>query len=172
MNIYFTYNKYSCASGVVTCDYDDDLYDFNSCCVHRPTCALFPLALVPSTGNWIIPCDCFLYPIWCVLCGEGGVNKVLCYPCFSIPPWCRYDMQSCHAHFILYNTQLILADHAEQYSLVYKGCTAVNPGIVLCALRSHQSPRVIFRSGSFASDFSFVVYRPATREVEFSKVPT
>jgi hypothetical protein len=53
--------------------------------------------------------------------------------------------------FLSHSLQLILADHAEQYSLSYKGCSAVNPG-------------------SFASDFSFVVYRPATQEIEFSKV--
>ena len=46
---------------------------------------------------------------------------------------------------------LILADHADQYSFEYKGCQVVNPG-------------------SFSSDYSFVMYRPATKEVEFNKL--
>eukprot|EP01038_Epipyxis_sp_PR26KG_P013213 gene13213-17712_t len=46
---------------------------------------------------------------------------------------------------------LILADHADHYSYVYKACTTVNPG-------------------SFSSDYSFVVYRPASKSVEFSRV--
>jgi hypothetical protein len=49
--------------------------------------------------------------------------------------------------------QLILGDKTEQFSLTYSGCLAVNPG-------------------SFSSDFSFVVYRPSTKEIEFSKVPS
>jgi DNA polymerase epsilon subunit 2 len=55
---------------------------------------------------------------------------------------------------------LVLADHAEQYQYkkAFSGgdatgdcCTVVNPG-------------------SFSSDYSFVVYQPATRTVEFSRV--
>jgi DNA polymerase epsilon subunit 2 len=49
---------------------------------------------------------------------------------------------------------LVLADHADQYAFDCKGgCQAVNPG-------------------SFSSDYSFVVYRPATQECEFSRVPS
>lgn len=47
---------------------------------------------------------------------------------------------------------LVLADRTEQFSYEYKGCNTVNPGM-------------------FASDFSFVVYQPSTRSVQFSRVP-
>ena len=46
---------------------------------------------------------------------------------------------------------LVLADRVDQYSWTHEDCNAVNPG-------------------SFSSDGSFVVYRPASREVEFSRV--
>jgi DNA polymerase epsilon subunit 2 len=56
---------------------------------------------------------------------------------------------------------LVLADHVDQYQYSFKGddenntesegCQALNPG-------------------SFSSDFSFVVYYPASKAVEFSKV--
>lgn len=46
---------------------------------------------------------------------------------------------------------LVLADRTDQYALDCWGCNTVNPG-------------------SFSSDFSFVVYRPCTRSVEFSRV--
>lgn len=46
---------------------------------------------------------------------------------------------------------MILADYADQYSHTVDGCLAMNPG-------------------SFASDASFIVYRPATKRVEFSSV--
>lgn len=46
---------------------------------------------------------------------------------------------------------LILADRTDQYALDCWGCNTVNPG-------------------SFSSDFSFVVYRPCSRSVEFSRV--
>mmetsp|Transcript_23884 Transcript_23884/g.21725 ORF Transcript_23884/g.21725 Transcript_23884/m.21725 type:complete len:109 (+) Transcript_23884:276-602(+) len=48
---------------------------------------------------------------------------------------------------------LVLGDHADQYSFEYSGCKTVNVG-------------------SFATDFSFVVYRPAVREVELSRIPS
>lgn len=47
---------------------------------------------------------------------------------------------------------LVLADHAEQYCYTSQGCIAVNPG-------------------SFSSDCSFLVYRPADKTVEFSRLP-
>lgn len=47
----------------------------------------------------------------------------------------------------------MLADHADQYLIDCKGCKAVNPG-------------------SFSSDYSFVVYRPALKECEFSRLPS
>jgi len=47
---------------------------------------------------------------------------------------------------------LVLADHAEQYCYTSEGCIAVNPG-------------------SFSSDCSFLVYRPADKTVEFSRLP-
>jgi DNA polymerase epsilon subunit 2 len=47
---------------------------------------------------------------------------------------------------------LVLGDQVDQFSYDYCGCKVVNPG-------------------SFASDYSFVVYRPATRAVEFSRIP-
>mmetsp|Transcript_12271 Transcript_12271/g.27558 ORF Transcript_12271/g.27558 Transcript_12271/m.27558 type:complete len:260 (+) Transcript_12271:3-782(+) len=47
---------------------------------------------------------------------------------------------------------LVLADHADTFNHSYKGCRAVNPG-------------------SFSSDFSFLVYHPHSREVEYSRVP-
>ena len=46
---------------------------------------------------------------------------------------------------------LVLADRTDQYALDLWGCNTVNPG-------------------SFSSDFSFVVYRPCTKSVEFSRV--
>ena len=46
---------------------------------------------------------------------------------------------------------LILADRTEQYQWRYEDTAVLNPG-------------------TFASDFSFVVYRPATRETEFSRI--
>ena len=46
---------------------------------------------------------------------------------------------------------VILADHCHQYQSNYEGCATFNPG-------------------SFPSDYSFVVYRPARRETEFSKI--
>jgi DNA polymerase epsilon subunit 2 len=46
---------------------------------------------------------------------------------------------------------LVLADHTDQYSFEYKGCQVINPG-------------------SFSSDYSFVVYHPANKLVEFSSV--
>ena len=39
-------------------------------------------------------------------------------------------------------TMVVLADHTEPYHWNYKDCLAINPG-------------------SFSSDFSFMVYRPA-----------
>eukprot|EP00981_Chlorochromonas_danica_P000253 scaffold61_cov180-Ochromonas_danica.AAC.5 len=47
---------------------------------------------------------------------------------------------------------LVLADHTDQFSYEYKGCRTINPG-------------------TFASDFSFIVYHPANKEVQFSRVP-
>jgi DNA polymerase epsilon subunit 2 len=46
---------------------------------------------------------------------------------------------------------LILADHTDQYSWTYEDCSVFNPS-------------------SFATDFSFVVYRPATKDTEYSRV--
>jgi DNA polymerase epsilon subunit 2 len=46
---------------------------------------------------------------------------------------------------------LICADKTEQYLWRYEHCAVVNPG-------------------SFPTDFSFVVYRPASKEIEFSKI--
>ena len=46
---------------------------------------------------------------------------------------------------------LVLADKVDQYHYLYKDCNVVNPG-------------------SFSSDFSFIAYRPSTRNVEFSRV--
>eukprot|EP00937_MAST-01D_sp_MAST-1D-sp2_P002524 g2524.t1 len=46
---------------------------------------------------------------------------------------------------------LILADRTDQYQWKYEDCAVLNPG-------------------SFPTDFSFVVYRPATRETEFSRI--
>jgi DNA polymerase epsilon subunit 2 len=46
---------------------------------------------------------------------------------------------------------LVLGDRGDQYSWTHKDCNAVNPG-------------------SFQTDGSFVVYRPSSREVEFSRV--
>lgn len=46
---------------------------------------------------------------------------------------------------------LILADRTEQYQWRYEDTAVLNPG-------------------AFAADFSFVVYRPATRETEFSRI--
>lgn len=45
----------------------------------------------------------------------------------------------------------VLADRTEQYRWLLNGCCSLNPG-------------------SFPSDASFVVYRPATQTVEFSTV--
>lgn len=47
---------------------------------------------------------------------------------------------------------IVLADHYDQYQMSHAGCGVFNPG-------------------SFASDFSFVVYRPSTWHTEFSRVP-
>jgi DNA polymerase epsilon subunit 2 len=46
---------------------------------------------------------------------------------------------------------VILADHYNQYDSCYEDTIAFNPG-------------------SFPADFSFVVYRPATRVTEFSRI--
>lgn len=46
---------------------------------------------------------------------------------------------------------VILADSFESYHWDYEHCTVFNPG-------------------PFSDDFSFVAYRPATREAEFSRV--
>lgn len=46
---------------------------------------------------------------------------------------------------------LVLADRYDQFHYKYEDCIAYNPG-------------------SFAADFSFVVYRPGTADVEFSRV--
>jgi DNA polymerase epsilon subunit 2 len=46
---------------------------------------------------------------------------------------------------------VVLADHCDHYSWRYEGCRAVNPG-------------------SFPVDFTFMVYRPATGDVEFSRI--
>lgn len=46
---------------------------------------------------------------------------------------------------------LVLADRVDQFSWTHVDCNAVNPG-------------------SFSSDGSFLVYRPASRQVEFSRV--
>ena len=46
---------------------------------------------------------------------------------------------------------LVLADRTDQYQWRYTDCAVLNPG-------------------SFPTDFSFVVYRPATRETEFSRI--
>jgi len=46
----------------------------------------------------------------------------------------------------------VLADHADQFNHSYKECNTVNPG-------------------SFSSDFSFVVYQPASRDIQYSRVP-
>ena len=61
------------------------------------------------------------------------------------PTYWNYD-----ASLRLYPTPdvLILADHYDQYFWNYNECDVFNPG-------------------SFPTDFSFVVYRPATREVNF-----
>ena len=47
---------------------------------------------------------------------------------------------------------LVLADHTDQFSWTHKDCNAVNPG-------------------SFSSDSSFVVYRPASRVIEMCQLP-
>ncbi len=47
---------------------------------------------------------------------------------------------------------IVLADHYDQFQMSHAGCGVFNPG-------------------SFASDFSFVVYRPSTWHTEFSRVP-
>lgn len=47
--------------------------------------------------------------------------------------------------------QVVLADSSEQYMCEHEGCVAANPG-------------------SFSSDSSFIVYRPALRTVEFSRI--
>eukprot|EP00941_MAST-03F_sp_MAST-3F-sp1_P001425 g1425.t1 len=47
---------------------------------------------------------------------------------------------------------IFFADYYDQYLNHYEDCRAINPG-------------------SFPTDFSFVVYRPAEKEVEFSRVP-
>jgi DNA polymerase epsilon subunit 2 len=47
---------------------------------------------------------------------------------------------------------IIFADYYDQYLNHYEGTTALNPG-------------------SFPTDFSFVVYRPSSQDVEFSRVP-
>ena len=52
----------------------------------------------------------------------------------------------------LSSLQLVLADRVDHFNHSYKGCSAVNPG-------------------SFSSDFSFIVYQPATRDIQFSRVP-
>jgi len=64
------------------------------------------------------------------------------------PTYWQYD-----AAMRLYPTPdvLILADHYDQYYWNYNASDVFNPG-------------------SFPTDFSFVVYRPASREVEFSKI--
>lgn len=46
---------------------------------------------------------------------------------------------------------LVLADHIDQFSWTHKDCNAINPG-------------------SFSTDASFVVYRPSSRQVEFSRI--
>jgi len=46
---------------------------------------------------------------------------------------------------------LVLADKADQYQWKYEDCSVFNPG-------------------TFPADFSFVVYRPATLETEFSRI--
>jgi DNA polymerase epsilon subunit 2 len=46
---------------------------------------------------------------------------------------------------------LVLADRTDQYSWRYEDCLVLNPG-------------------PFTADFSFVVYRPASFETEFSRV--
>eukprot|EP01036_Dinobryon_divergens_P024299 gene24299-32735_t len=47
---------------------------------------------------------------------------------------------------------LILADHAEHYTYAYQSCKTANPG-------------------SFSSDFSFIVYHPSKKGIDFSRVP-
>jgi hypothetical protein len=46
----------------------------------------------------------------------------------------------------------VLADRTDQYEWEYEGCLAVNPG-------------------PFAADLAFVVYQPATRTTQYSRVP-
>uniref|UniRef100_A0A7S3XUX9 DNA polymerase II subunit 2 n=1 Tax=Heterosigma akashiwo TaxID=2829 RepID=A0A7S3XUX9_HETAK len=46
---------------------------------------------------------------------------------------------------------VVLADQTDQYKWTYEDCHAFNPG-------------------SFPTDFSFIVYTPATQDVEFSKI--
>ena len=48
-------------------------------------------------------------------------------------------------------SMLVLADRSDQFSWRYEDCLAINPG-------------------SFPTDFSFVVYRPASDEIEFSRI--
>jgi hypothetical protein len=47
--------------------------------------------------------------------------------------------------------QLVLGDHVDHYLFEFESCQVVNPG-------------------SFSCDSSFVVYRPATKTVEYSKL--
>lgn len=78
--------------------------------------------------------------------------------CLELPvPWaqsfCFAKLQTITPHISSsFHVQVILGDQTEQFSLTYGGCMAVNPG-------------------SFSSDYSFVVYRPSSKEIEFSKVP-
>ncbi len=52
---------------------------------------------------------------------------------------------------ISFRSQLILADSCQQYATEYTGCKCFNPG-------------------AFSADSNFIVYNPADKEVEFSRV--
>jgi hypothetical protein len=72
--------------------------------------------------------------------------------------------------------QLVLGGHVDQFSYDYNGCKAVNPGkiVYLYFLSVFPYSFLSFLSlmlGSFSSDYSFIVYRPATKDVEFSRIP-
>jgi DNA polymerase epsilon subunit 2 len=67
-----------------------------------------------------------------------------CYQCFSL-------FRLMFGLKLLFVLQLILANKQEYFSYAVEGCLAVNPG-------------------SFVADYSFITYRPATRESEYCQV--
>ena len=80
----------------------------------------------------------------------------------------------CNHQFL--KIQIILADKPEQFTITEEECKVINPGEIVIAIKllSIAFPQCFHISeyvGSFSSDFSFMVYNVASRDVEASRVP-